>query len=85
MGGRHLSQQARAPGTDDYGWPSLYALNAVGLPFFAMRYWYGGFGISAPYSESYPIWTALSCLAQLANPSTLPQRAPSPSERPPPV
>jgi len=33
-----------AHSTNDFGWPSMYLVNAVALPFFAMRYWYGGFG-----------------------------------------
>jgi len=44
----------------DFGWPSLYAVNAVGVPFFAMRYWYGGIGTGTPYSASFPFTTALS-------------------------
>jgi len=50
----------RDAATLDFGWPSLYAVNAVGLPFFAMRYWYGGFGTGTPFSASFPFTTALS-------------------------
>jgi len=46
--------------TNDFGWPSMYAVNAVALPFFAMRYWYGGFGTGTPLSAANPVATALS-------------------------
>ena len=62
--------------TNDFGWPSMYAINAVGLPFFAMRYWYGGFGSGTPFSEQNPwvtffsyissfVWVVVVCGARL--------------------
>lgn len=45
---------------NDFGWPSMYVVNAVGLPFFALRYWYGGFGTGTQYSMDYPVTTATS-------------------------
>jgi len=44
----------------DFGWPSMYVVNAVGLPFFALRYWYGGFGTGTQYSVEHPVTTAVS-------------------------
>lgn len=44
----------------DYGWPSMYAVNAVGLPFFALRYWFGGFGQGTLYSAENEFTTAAS-------------------------
>lgn len=38
----------------------MYVVNAVGLPFFALRYWYGGFGTGTPLSNLYPITTGIS-------------------------
>jgi len=36
--------------TSDFGWPSMYALNAVGLPFFLLRYMFGAVGHGTLYS-----------------------------------
>jgi serine palmitoyltransferase len=49
-----------AHSTSDFGWPSMYLLNAVAVPFFAMRYWYGGFGSGTPYSEQNQLATFVS-------------------------
>ena len=46
--------------TTDYGWPSMYAVNAVGLPFFALRYWFGAFGQGTLYSAENEFLTAAS-------------------------
>jgi serine palmitoyltransferase len=47
--------------TSDFGWPSMYAVNAVGLPFFALRYWFGAFGQGTLYSAENQIFTGVSC------------------------
>jgi len=44
--------------TSDFGWPSMYALNAVGLPFFALRSAFGAFGSGTLYSSEHPLFTA---------------------------
>jgi len=49
-----------AHSTSDFGWPSMYLVNAVALPFFAMRYWYGGFGSGTPFSEQNQLATFVS-------------------------
>lgn len=36
--------------TSDFGWPSMYAVNAVGLPFFLLRYLFGAVGHGTLYS-----------------------------------
>jgi len=46
--------------TTDFGWPSMYAVNAVGLPFFALRYWFGAFGQGTVYSYQHQSLTAVS-------------------------
>ena len=48
------------PTENDFGWPSMYAINAVGLPFFAVRYWWGGVGTGTPLSAHYQLATAAS-------------------------
>jgi len=53
---------ATAHSTSDFGWPSMYLVNAVALPFFAMRYWYGGFGSGTPFSEQNQLATFVSYL-----------------------
>jgi len=64
---KNLFALARGPspdlaydGTADFGWPSMYAVNAVGLPFFALRYWFGAFGQGTVYSEHHQYLTAAS-------------------------
>lgn len=42
----------------DFGWPSMYALNAVGLPFFALRSAFGAFGSGTAYSSEHQLLTA---------------------------
>jgi len=46
--------------TSDFGWPSMYALNAVGLPFFVLRYLFGAFGQGTIYSFENQMLTAAS-------------------------
>jgi membrane-associated phospholipid phosphatase len=56
-----LARQEGAPltrDTSDFGWPSMYALNAVGLPFFALRSAFGAFGSGTLYSSEHPLFTA---------------------------
>ena len=48
---------------DDFGWPSMYAVNAVGLPFFALRYLWGAVGTGTPLSAHYQLVTAASYTA----------------------
>lgn len=61
-----LARPAAAAGSDtahstsDFGWPSMYLVNAVAVPFFAMRYWYGGFGSGTPFSEQNQLATFVS-------------------------
>jgi len=50
---------ARSADTSDFGWPSMYSLNAVGLPFFALRSAFGAFGSGTLYSRDHQILTAL--------------------------
>ena len=67
---------ARGPASFDFSWPSLYAVNSVGLPFFALRYWFGAFGTGTAFSAEYQIttgvlyataivWVLLTCGARL--------------------
>ena len=44
--------------TSDFGWPSMYSLNAVGLPFFALRSAFGAFGSGTLYSLEHQLLTA---------------------------
>ena len=44
--------------TSDFGWPSMYALNAVGLPFFLLRYLFGAVGHGTLYSLENQALTA---------------------------
>ena len=60
----------------DFGWPSMYALNAVGLPFFLLRYLFGAVGHGTLYSlenqaltvacySAGILWVLLVCGARL--------------------
>ena len=51
------------PKEEDFGWPSMYAVNAVGLPFFALRYVWGAVGTGTPLSAHYQLVTAASYTA----------------------
>merc|ERR1719395_212278 len=51
------------PKEEDFGWPSMYAVNAVGLPFFALRYLWGAVGTGTPLSAHYQLVTAASYTA----------------------
>ena len=46
------------PKEEDFGWPSMYAVNAVGLPFFALRYLWGAVGTGTPLSAHYQLVTS---------------------------
>jgi membrane-associated phospholipid phosphatase len=51
------------PKEGDFGWPSMYATNAVALPFFALRYFFGAVGTGTPLSAHYQLFTAASYTA----------------------
>lgn len=58
--GRPVREGTPARDAADYGWPSMYAVNAVGLPFFALRYWFGGFGQGTVFSAEHELFTGVS-------------------------